>query len=110
MIDNYHAATETQTAGKIHLLKFETNENDDCYKSKIDDVIESNETGFIFITPNPSYIQNLSINILGVAVSPLVGVRIKPYLNSNDVVVAAFQNESTNGSGTLTMIPKSTCI
>ncbi len=110
MIDDYHAATENQTAGKIHLLEFETNENDDCYQSKLDEVIESNGTGFIFITPNPSYIQNLSINILGVAVSPRDGARIKSYLNSHDIVIAAFQNESINGSGTLTMIPKSTCI
>jgi len=94
IINDYSSASENETAGKIHLLEFMTNESEDIYLNKIQNVIDSGGLGFIFESTNPSFIKNLSTSIFGVAISPQDAHKIKTYLNNNQGVVAYFSNES----------------
>lgn len=101
LIEDYYAASENETAEKIHFLEFETNECDDTYIDKIQNVINSNGSGFIFVATNPSFIKDLSISAFGVAVSPKEGRLIKNYILDNKTVLASFGNDSLlseNGS------------
>ena len=99
LIDDYSYATENETADKIHLLEFNTDESEDMYYDKIQNVLDSDGAGFIIITTNPSYLKNLSLSAFGVAVSPYEGVKIKNYLQNNQIVVASFNNNPAGEQG-----------
>ncbi len=93
-IDNYSSATENETANKVHLLEFLTNESEDTYYSKIEQAKNSNASGFIIITTNPLYIKNLSISSFGIAISPEDGAKIRHKLHNNNSVIIAFTEDN----------------
>ncbi|MBU0497820.1 MAG: hypothetical protein KKG04_07695 [Candidatus Thermoplasmatota archaeon] len=88
-INDYSTAINNQTQGKLHLLEFETNECADIYQNKIDYVAESNGTGFIIITSNPSYMKNLNIDTFGVTISPEDGETATP----NELMDKSFRKD-----------------
>ncbi len=106
LIEDYRTASENETADKIHFLEFETNECDDTYTDKIQNVIDSNGFGFIFVATNPSFIKDLPISAFGVAVSPKEGHLIKNYILDNKTVIASFGNDSLlSESGSFSISP-----
>ena len=89
-IEDYSTASENETTGKIHLLEFLTNESEDAYQTKVDKVVDSGGSGFLFTSTNPSYIKDLPIDSFGLAISSEDGVKIKNYLNSDATVILSF--------------------
>ncbi|MCJ7742993.1 MAG: hypothetical protein MUO99_00310 [Dehalococcoidales bacterium] len=111
IIDDYSSASENETAGKIHLLEFMTNESEDVYLKKIQNVVDSDGLGFIFVSTNPSFIKNLSTSIFGVAISSHDALKIKNHLNNNQGVVAYFSHEpSLQQSGSFAIGAYPECI
>ena len=103
LIDDYSTVAENETIGKMHFLEFFTNESEDTYEPKVSRVIDSNGSGFLISSTNPSYIRNLSIDSFGLAISPEDGVKIKNYVTSNATVILSFpenEDDSLQTSGT----------
>jgi parallel beta-helix repeat protein len=99
LINDYSHASKNETTDKIHLLEFDTNECEDVFYEKIQDVLNSSGAGFIIITTNPSYLKNLSSSVFGVAVPPYEGAKIKSYLQNNQTVIASFNNNPEGEQG-----------
>ena len=93
-IQNYSQASENETRDKMHLIKFNTNESEDTYMEKIQNVIDTGGDGFICISPNPSFLKNLTVPIFGISVSPKEGSKILDYLAKNQNVSISFTDNS----------------
>jgi parallel beta-helix repeat protein len=86
-VDDYLTTSENNTTGTIHFLEFLTNESEDTYQMKVDNVADSDGSGFLISSTNPSYLRNLSINSFGLAISPEDSIKIKNYLNNNATLI-----------------------
>jgi parallel beta-helix repeat protein len=98
-IEDYGKASINDTAGKIHLLDLSTTESEDSFLQKVQQVQDSGGIGFIFGSTNPSFIQNLSTPLYGLAVSPYDACIIKNYIQKGFSVAASFNVEEANETG-----------
>ncbi len=102
-IEDYLTASKNDTEGKIHLLEFASNENNDVFNEKVQQVEESEGIGFIAIATNPSFIDKIYTNVTGVAISENDGNRIKMNLSNNETVFVDIVGDPVSESGYLTI-------
>lgn len=108
-IQNYSQASENQTVDKMHIIKFNTNESEDTYMDKIQNVIDTGGDGFICISPDPSFLKNLSVPIFGISVSPNEGSKILDYLVKNQNVSISF-NDNSEQTGIFSLYTSTQCL
>jgi len=92
--NDYSGASINDTMGKIHLIDIDQDENDDSFNEKVNNVYNSNGTGFIAMVTNPTFINTLNTSVKGMAISFYDGEKIKQSLENGETVDIEIDEES----------------